>query len=150
MTEKTFEARLESDDDGRSCYFEVPFDVKATFGKARAPVIVTLQGFSFPSTVAVYGGRSLIPVRRDRRESAGVEAGQRVRVKLALDESTRTVKPPKELAAQLKRDKTLRAAWDRLSYSHRREHAEAIESAKRPETRERRVQQALAMLRSLG
>jgi hypothetical protein len=142
---KTFQARLDTDAPG-SLFFEVPFDVKAEFGKARAPVVVHVNGHVFRSTVAVYGGRFYIPVRKSNRDAARVGSGDMVRVKLELDTEKREVAPPPELARALQKSARARAAWDALSYSHKKEHADAISEAKRPETRTRRVERAVAML----
>lgn len=126
---------------------ELPFDVKATFGKARPPVKVTVNGYTFPTTVAVYGGCSYVGIRKSHREAAGIEIGQTVDVAVALDTSERKVEVPSELAAAFRKDKAARAAWDKLSFTHQREHVEAIEEAKKPETRARRVEKALEMLK---
>ena len=130
------------------CFVVIPFDVKKVFGKARPPVLVTLGKHTFASTVAVYGDKSYLPVRKSNREAAGLEGGETVTVTVALDESERTVAVPKELAKALAKNKAARAAWDALSFSHKREHAEAIEGAKKAETRASRVEKCIAMLTS--
>lgn len=126
----------------------VPFDPKAVFGRGRAPVVVGLPGYSFRSTVFVMGGERFVPLRASHREAAGLRAGQRVRVTLTLDTAERRVTPPPELAGALARaSAAVRAAWEALSFTHQREHAEAIADAKKPETRARRVAACLTMLR---
>ena len=140
---KSFRARLQSEEP-RTCFFELPFDVKATFGKARPPVVVTIGRHSWRSTVSVYGGRSLLPMRKSNQEAAGVAAGDDVDVVVALDEAPRVVPMPKELKGNAK----AQAGWNALSFSHQREHAEALADAKKPETRARRVQKMIAMLLS--
>ena len=129
-----------------SGFVELPFDAKKEFGRARPPVRVSINGYTFRSTIAVYGGRYYVPVRRDRREAAGVEAGDIVRVTIAPDTGARTVEPPAELAAALAKNGPARAQWERLSYTHKKEHAEAIHQAKKPETRARRLQETLEKL----
>jgi hypothetical protein len=140
-----FEATLGADAP-HTLFFEVPFDVTAAFGKARAPVRVELGGYVYRSTVSVYGGRYYVPVRREHRDGAGVAVGDRIAIKLALDSAPRVVEAPPALLAALARNARARAAWAALSYSHQREHAEAIRTAKKPETRARRVAAAIAML----
>ena len=142
---KAFTVTLGSD--AGNLFFEVPFDVRAFFGKARPPVQVTVDRHHYRSTISVYGGRSYVPVRRDHREAAGVKVGDTVRVVLALDTEPRTVAPPPELAAALAKDRRAKAAWTKLSYSHQREHAQALAAAKKPETRARRLAKILATLR---
>src|SRR5262249_22082103 len=146
MSAKRFHARLGAE--GHNLFFEVPFDVKKEFGKARPPVKVSVNGYGYRSTVSVYGGKYYLPVRRERREEAGVKAGDIVQVSVALDTEVRTVTPPKELAAAFKKNSLARERWERLSYTHKKEHANAILEAKKPETRARRVEKALAMLAS--
>jgi bifunctional DNA-binding transcriptional regulator/antitoxin component of YhaV-PrlF toxin-antitoxin module len=126
---------------------EVPFDVRAEFGRARPPVRGTIEGVPFRSTVMVYGGRSYLGFRRELREEAGVDDGDTVTIEVERDDEPRVVTVPDDLAAALARDPAAQAKWDRLSYTHRREHVEAIEAAKREETRRRRVEGALDMLR---
>ena len=115
----------------------------AVFGKARAPVRGTINGHPFRSTVAVYGGRSYLPVNKALRDAAGVAAGDAVVVELEADDQARTVDPPPDLAA----DREARAAFEGLSFTHQREYAEWVAEAKREATRRRRVAQAVEMLR---
>ena len=133
--------------DGEIALIEVPGDVREVFGKARPPVVAKLGKYAFRTTIAVYGGKSYVGVRRSHREAAKLAPGQTLAVVIELDDAPRTVTPPKELAAAMKKDANARAAWDALSFTHKREHAEAIEDAKKPETRARRVTQAIAMLK---
>ena len=140
-----FETVLEAEDSG--VFFEVPLDVRATFGKARAPVRGTINGQPFRSTVAVYGGRSYLPVNRVLREAAGVAAGDTVVIELEADDQPRTVEPPPALAAALAADPEARAAFDGLFFTHQREYAEWVAEAKRETTRRRRVSQAVQMLK---
>ena len=128
-------------------FVELPFDVKAVFGKARPAVRVTLGKHTFRSTVSVYGGRSYVPVRKSNREAAGLEIGDSVKVAIALDTEPRVVTPPPALAAALARSASLRNAWEALSYTNQREQAEAILGAKKTETAARRLANTLAMLR---
>jgi uncharacterized protein YdeI (YjbR/CyaY-like superfamily) len=92
-------------------------------------------------------GRNLIGLSNANRKAAGVATGDEVEVDLKLDTEPRVVVEPEDFAHALDADPPARAAYDRLSYSHKREHVLAIEAAKKPETRARRIQKALAMLR---
>lgn len=142
-----FRATLESEPGtGDIALIQVPGDVRAVFGKARPPIVATFEQYAFRTTIAVYGGKSYVGVRRSHREAGKLAAGQSVRVVLELDDAPRTVTPPKELASALRKDAKARAAWDALSFTHKREHAEAIADAKKPETRARRVAKAIEML----
>jgi Bacteriocin-protection, YdeI or OmpD-Associated/Domain of unknown function (DUF1905) len=126
---------------------EVPFDVKQRFGRARAPVRGTVDGTDFRTTVAVYGNRYCIGFNKELRERAGIAIGDRVQVSLELDRQPRTVEVPPALAAALESDSKARAVFEALSYTHRNEYARWIAEAKRDETRDKRVDKALAMLR---
>jgi Domain of unknown function (DUF1905)/Bacteriocin-protection, YdeI or OmpD-Associated len=121
-------------------FIEVPFDVRAVFGRVRVPVYATVNGYRFRSRLSVYGEQFLLPMRKGHRDAAGIEVGDAVSVLLELDEDERVVELPRELAALLRSSARLRARWDKLSFTHRREHAESIASAKRPETRARRLE----------
>ncbi|HEV7239484.1 MAG TPA: YdeI/OmpD-associated family protein [Thermoanaerobaculia bacterium] len=141
MPSKTYKTKIVRD--GSMCFIPVPFDPKPLFGKVRAPVSVTVNGHTYRSTIAPMGGVTCIPLRKSNREAAGLEGGETVTVTLALDTATREVEPPADLVKALK---AALAAWDRwqeLSYTHQREYAEAVEGAKKPETRERRIAEAV-------
>jgi hypothetical protein len=140
-----FEGRLEQH--GSGTLVEVPFDVRAVFGRARAPVRGTVNGHPFRTTVAVYGGRSFLGFRREIREAAGFDDGDRLSIVLELDDEPRTVAVPPELDAALARDPDAKAVFDGLSYTHRREYVEWVSGAKREETRHTRLERAVAMLR---
>src|SRR5205085_12107122 len=92
------------------------------------------------------GGCFLMVVNRQLREGAGVKAGETVTVVVERDTEPRVVTPPADLARAIKANKDAQALWDKLSYTHKREHVEAIEGAKRPETRQRRIERAVEML----
>jgi hypothetical protein len=145
MPRRKFEVTLKSE--GPGLFIELPFDVKAEFGRAKLPVIVSINGYEYRSTVAVYGGKYFLPVKKAHREAAGVTAGQTVRVIVKPDQAPRRVEPPKDLAALLSTDEALEAAWNELSFTRQREHVEALEGAKKPETRTRRLNQLLEALR---
>jgi len=143
-----FTAVLQREEGGPGVFFEVPLDVRAHFGRARPPVLVTLRGHTYRSTPAVYGGRWYLVVSRANREAAGVEAGDEVEVTLTLDEAPREVEVPDDLAAALAAASDAAAGWAGLSFSHRREYVEWIAEAKRPATRERRIGRTVERARS--
>jgi hypothetical protein len=134
---KTFQTKIVRD--GSMCFIPVTFDPRAVFGKIRVPVKVTLNGYTFRSTIASMGAGPCLPLRKSNREAARLEGGETLSVTLELDTEARTVTPPADFT------KALRAkppAWQRfreLSYSHQREHVEAVLEAKQPATRARRI-----------
>jgi len=116
-------------------------------GAKRFPVVATVNGYTWRTTVSRMRGEFLLGLNRSVREEAGVEAGDTVEVELELDTEPREVDVPEALADALAKDAAARAAFDGLAYTHRKEYARWIEEAKRDETRERRVAKALEMLR---
>ncbi len=131
--------------EGSMCFIPVSFDPKPVFGRVRAPVKVTLNGYTYRSTIASMGNLLAIPLRRSNREAAGLEGGEALEVTLELDAEKREIKAPPDLMKALKAAPSARERWRELSYSHQREHVEAIEGAKKPETRKRRIEGAVRM-----
>jgi len=116
-------------------------------GAKRFPVVATVNGFTWRATVTRMGGEFLLGFSREVRGQADLEAGDTVELELALDTAPREVEVPPALADALAGDAAARTAFDGLSYTHRKEYARWIDEAKRDGTRERRVAEALRMLR---
>jgi hypothetical protein len=133
--------------DGAMCVIPLTFDPRTVFGRLRAPVKVTLNGYTYRSTIAAMGGPPCVPLRRSHREAAGLEGGETIEVSLVLDLEERLVKPPADFVKALKAAPPSWERWQELSFTHQREHVEAIEGAKRPETRARRVEAAVRSIR---
>jgi Bacteriocin-protection, YdeI or OmpD-Associated/Domain of unknown function (DUF1905) len=133
-------------EEGESPTVVLPFDPRERFGTARAPVRGRVNGTEFRTTVAVYSGIPLIGFNATLRQRAGIAIGDEVTVELELDDEPRTVEVPPPLRRALDEHAEAKAAFERLSYTHRREYAEWIAEAKREETRERRVGKAIEML----
>ncbi len=129
--------------DGSMCFIPVPFDPKPVFGKARPPVWVTLNGYRYRSTISAMGNGPCVPLRRSHREAAGLEGGETLSVTLELDTEKREVKPPADFVKALKASPPAWERWRELSYTHQREHVEAIEGAKQAETRKRRIERSV-------
>lgn len=126
---------------------EVPHEIVAALGKGkRPPVYVTINGYTYRSTVAAYGDLFMLPVSAEVRERAGVAAGEEVEVELALDEEPRAVAVPDDLAQALAAAPEAKAFFDGLSYSHQRRYVLSVEDAKTPETRARRIEKTIAAL----
>lgn len=126
---------------------EVPPDVVDALGSGKRPAVaVTINGHTYRSTIAPMGGRFMLPLSAENRTGAGVAAGDVVDVDVELDTAPRTVDVPDDLRRALAKDATARERFESLPYSHRKEHVRALESAKKPETRERRLAKTLEML----
>lgn len=117
-------------------------------GAKRFPVRATVNGYSWRTSVARMGGEFLVGLNREVREGAGAAAGDSVEVTLELDSEPREVALPDELAAALAGDAEANARFDAMAFTHRKEYARWVADAKRADTRERRVRQALEMIRS--
>jgi hypothetical protein len=115
-----------------------PAIVDALGGGKRAPVMVTINGYTYRNTLAVMGGDVMVGVAAEHREAAGVEGGQTVEVEIELDTALRTVDVPPDLAAGLD-EAGARAAFDALAFSYRKEHVRGVNEAKAAETRNRRI-----------
>jgi hypothetical protein len=135
-------------EEGESPTVVLPFDPRERFGKARAPVRGKVNGTEFRTTVAVYSGVPLIGFNRQLRDRAGIAIGDEVTVELELDDEPRTVDVPPALHRALNEDAEAKAAFERLAYSHRKKLAQWVAGAKRVETRRRRVDKAVVMLRA--
>jgi bacteriocin resistance YdeI/OmpD-like protein/uncharacterized protein DUF1905 len=129
--------------------FEVPPDVVEALGQGRRPAVrVTIGGHAYRSTVAVMGGRFLLPLNAENRTAAGVAAGEEVEVTLEADTGAREVVVPEDLAGELAGNSQARAFFDGLSYTHRKEWVRWVEEAKKPETRAVRVRATVEGLRA--
>jgi Bacteriocin-protection, YdeI or OmpD-Associated/Domain of unknown function (DUF1905) len=117
-------------------------------GAKRFPVVATVNGYTWRTSVARMGGEFLLGLNREVRASAGAQAGDEVEVRLELDAAPREVEVPESLAAALAADPQARASFESMAFSHRKEYARWITEAKREETRQRRVQQAVEMIRA--
>ncbi len=143
-----FSADLRSAGDSGGAGFDVPLAAAAALSdEKRPPVTVTIGGHTFRTRLAVYGGQPMVGVSKANRAAAGVDIGDRFDVILALDEEPRVIEVPEDLAAALAGDAEAAAAFERLSFSHRREYVTWIGEAKRPDTRARRVAGTLDRLR---
>jgi hypothetical protein len=117
-------------------------------GAKRFPVVATVNGYTWRTSVARMRGEFLVGLNREVREGAGVRAGDTVTLELALDTAPRTVDIPPALAEALDSDPEAKASFEGMAFTHRKEYARWIEEAKREETRTRRVAQALDMIRT--
>ena len=115
-------------------------------GAKRFPVVATVNGYTWRTSVARMGGEFLVGLNRQVREGAGVRAGDTVEVALELDTTPREVDVPEVLARALNSDPGAKSKFDALSFTHRKEFARWVAEAKREATRDRRVAETLRML----
>jgi hypothetical protein len=127
--------------------FSVPEDVVLALGKGkRPPVNVTINGYTYRSTVAPMGGGYMVGVSADNRAAAGVAGGETHDIELTLDTAPREVELPEDFAAALGRDPAARRTFDALSPSNKGYHVSSIEGAKSAETRQRRIEKSVGAL----
>ena len=126
---------------------QVPDDVVEELGSGkRPPVVVTIGGYSYRTTVAAYTGSYWIPLAAEHREAARVQAEQEVDVLIELDSAPRTVELPDDLSAAM--DDAARTAFDGLAFSHRKEWVRWVEEAKKAETRTARIAKTVEGLKA--
>ena len=136
-----------SGEPGRPTGIEVPPQVMAALGPKKKPAVqVTVNGYTYRSTVAVMGDRFMIPVSAAHRQAAGLAAGDAIVVGLALDTEPRVTELPADLSAALEAQTGARAAFDSLAPSRRKEMIRQLEDAKTEDTRTRRREKLLADL----
>ena len=126
----------------------VPREVAAKLGLKGMPRIqAVIAGTPYRGSLMPMGdGTYCLGVLKSIQEAAGVGLGDEIDVELELDTAPRTVEAPADLAAALARDRHAAAAWEKLSYTDRKEIARSLEEAKKPETRERRLAAAMERL----
>lgn len=129
---------------------QVPPEVVEALGSGKRPAVsVTINGYTYRSTVAPMGGVFMLPVSAEVREAAGVKAGDEVDVDVELDTAPREVEIPPDFQAALDAAPDAKRAFESLSYSNKRQHTLSIEGAKSAETRQRRIEKSIDTLREI-
>jgi hypothetical protein len=128
---------------------EVPEEIVTALGSGKRPkVVVTINGYTYRSSIAPMNGVFMVGVSSDVRAASGVAGGDSVDVDIELDTAPREVTVPPELAAALDAEPDARRTFDGLSYSNKSWHVLQIEGAKTDETRERRLAKSIDALRA--
>lgn len=147
-TKQTITVKLEKHEKLDATGITIPFDVEEVFGSKRVPVKATVNREVYRGSIVRMGNRYMLGIPKAFRDAAGIKAGDKITVTLERDSEERTVAVPTDLARELKKDRKLKEAWDKLSFTHRKENARSLEEAKQPETRARRLEKTLVLLRS--
>jgi bacteriocin resistance YdeI/OmpD-like protein/uncharacterized protein DUF1905 len=147
MAAQTFRTTLRAE--GKTATgFEVPPEVVEALGSGKKPkVTVTINGYTYRSTVFPYTEAYMLPLAAEHRVPAGVKAGDEIEVSLELDTAPREIEVPPELTAALDADPQAKAFFDGLSYSNKRVFTLNVEGTANPETKARRVEKAIALMR---
>jgi hypothetical protein len=147
MGKHTFTVQLKKTTTVDSAYFDIPFDAEKAFGAKRPKVRCLIDGVLFRTSAFRMGGPNhMVLVNKQIRDQTGKGAGDTIRVVMEEDTAPRVVEVPEDLAAALKKQTKLAAFFDSLSFSHQKEYVTWVESAKKPETRQRRIEKMLTML----
>lgn len=143
----TFKTTLLQEEGMNATGVSIPPEIVASLGKGKKPPVkVTINGYSYRSTVAVYGDVYMVGVSAENRKAAGIKAWDEIEVTLELDAEPRLVEVPDDLAEALAQKSGAREAFDKLAPSARKEHVRQVESAKAEETRIRRIEKIVASL----
>ena len=127
---------------------QIPDEVVESLGAGKRPAVtVTINGFTYRSTVAVMGGVYMVGVSAENRAGTGAKGGDEVDVDIELDTAPREVAVPADFAAALDAEPDARRTFDKLSYSNKSWHTLQVEGAKTDETRQRRIAKQVAALR---
>lgn len=134
---------------GNNTGIEVPEAVIEQLASGKRPAVhITLNGFSYRSTVGVMGGKYLIPLSAERRAAAGVKGGDQLEITLEPDTAPRVVDVPEELKKALSNNKKAEAFFNSLSYSGQLKYVLPISQAKTEETKQRRIEKAMNDLKA--
>jgi len=142
-----FTAELESSGKNTAGFVVPESVVEALGGGGHPKVSVTVNGFTFRTSIARMGGRYLLGVSAERRTEAGVAAGDVLEVDVELDTAERVLDVPEELVTAIAADAKAKEFWETLSYSKQQWHALQVTSAKTDATRDRRIEKSIGMLR---
>lgn len=141
-----FRAIIEDPGNG-GAFVTVPFDVEKAFGKKRVKIIASIDGEPYRGSLVRMGGEAhILIILKEIRQKIGKTFGDEVEIVIEEDSGPRVVEPPQDLKAALESNPKATAFFGQLSYTHQKEYVDWIEEAKRPETRQRRILQALEML----
>jgi bifunctional DNA-binding transcriptional regulator/antitoxin component of YhaV-PrlF toxin-antitoxin module len=141
-----FETVLEKHENMDATGITIPFDVEEAFGAKRVPVKVSINDAEYRTTIFFMGGRYMLAVPKVFRHAAGIKAGEKITVTMEKDTEKRTVEVPQDLAAALEKS-GLSETFVKMSYTHQKEYVNSVSEAKREETRARRIEKTLEMLK---
>lgn len=147
MTGKqTFETVLFKHENMNATGITIPFDIEVVFQAKRVPVKAVINGAEYRGSIVRMGVEYCMGVPKAFRDAAGINAGDHIVVTIEKDNEPRIVTPPMDFEDAIKNNPAAAENWKKLSYTHQKEHVQAIEEAKRPETRARRIQKSVEMI----
>lgn len=126
----------------------IPDEVIDALGAGKKPpVTMAVNGYAYRSTVATVDGKFMVGFSADHRASSGLRGGDEVDVDIEVDTQPRTVELPADLAAALDADAMAKATFEKLSNSNKGYHVSLVTGAKTDETRQRRIEKSISVLR---
>jgi hypothetical protein len=143
-----FEGLIQPDDSGSPGWVDFPFDLKELYGIGNlVPVVIYFDEVEYRGSIAKMGRKyPMLLLRKDIAAQVNKKPGEKVQIRVILDDKPRTVEIPVELNRKFKNNALAKDIFDKLAFSHRREYAQWINEGKKPETRERRAQQAIEQI----
>jgi hypothetical protein len=143
----TFTATIQNTGGG-GAFVEVPFDVEQAFGSKRPKVKSMIEGVTYRGTLVRMGTEChLLLILKEIREKVGKTFGDEIKITVEPDSEPRVVDVPPDFAKALGKVKAAQVYFNSLSYSHQREYVGHITEAKREETRTRRIDRTIEILK---
>jgi len=148
MTQKhTFTAPIKNAGGG-GAFVEIPFDVEKAFGSKKPKVKAMIEGVLYRGTLVRMGSEChMLPILKRIREQVGKTFGDEIKVTVGPDDQPRVIEVPKDLLKELKKDKEVKAFFDKLAYTHQKEYVNWVADSKKEETRQSRIVKSIAMLK---
>ncbi|MEO6728842.1 MAG: YdeI/OmpD-associated family protein [Candidatus Dojkabacteria bacterium] len=132
---------------GQTAGFLIPEDVMTSLGdKKRVPVVITLNGYSYRSTVATYEGKQAVGISIENREKAGVKIGDTLEIDVSFDDKPRIVEVPEIMQKELEKNPKAKEVFEGLAFTHKKEYVKWIEEAKKEETKTSRLEKLNQMI----
>jgi hypothetical protein len=126
---------------------KIPPEIIEKLGAGKKPAVkVTINGFTYRSTVAVMGGAFMVGVSAENRTGANVNGGDKIEVTIELDTEERVVEVPPDFQKELNKNTIAKKNFNTLSYSKKKQIVWSINDAKTAETRQKRIEKGLSTL----
>ncbi|CEN80145.1 YdeI/OmpD-associated family protein [Paraclostridium sordellii] len=144
-----FEATIKKIPDKDATFIEIPFNVEKEFGAKRVKVKAKFDGINYRGSIVSMGnGYYMIGITKSIRKEIGKDTGDNLFVEIEKDEEVREIELPKDFKVELEKNKIALKFYDNLSYSSKRKYYQWITSAKKEETRRKRINEAIFKLES--
>lgn len=143
-----FNAKIKKIEDKDGAYIEIPFDVEKVLGKKRVKVKATFDGVEYRGSIVRMGMPCyIIGITKEIRKKIGKGSGDIIEVTIVKDDEERTIDIPEDVKLELKKENNLERVFDSLSFSNKKKYINSITSAKKEETRRKRIESLLEELK---